>query len=45
MYEFVRLSEAEGFVDEVNRVGKESVGDAPCGVIRELSAGRHRARE
>lgn len=36
---YVRLSEAEGFVDQVNRVGEETVGNAPSGVIRGCSKG------
>ena len=35
--ELVRLIEADGFVDQVNRVGEEMVGEATCGVIRDCS--------
>jgi hypothetical protein len=35
-----RVSEAESFVDQVNRVGEETVGDAPCGGMRSCSRRR-----
>jgi hypothetical protein len=35
-----RVSEAESFVDQVNRVGEETVGDAPCGGTRSCSRRR-----
>jgi hypothetical protein len=33
MSDFVRVSEMESFIDQVNRIGEKTVGDLPCGVI------------
>ena len=39
MSELVKLSEAEGFVYQLSRVGEETVGDVPSAVIRGCSKG------
>ena len=36
MSELVKLSEADGFVYQLSRVGEETVGDVPSAVIRGL---------